>query len=69
MTLWTQNIHKMNMSCSDYVDAYHMYPLVLSTLGKISADNNMKYFSYRFWYFMQIVSIRDNLHEMFNTVS
>ena len=40
-------------------------------LGKFSADDNLKYFSYsknKVWYFMQIVSSGDNLHEMSNFI-
>ena len=46
--------------------------LMLSMLGKISADDTLKYFSLfsffssenRIWHFMQSVSIGDNFHEM-----
>ena len=49
-------------------------PLRLSTLGKIFSRRHFEIFfliffpENRFWHFMQIVSIGDNLHEMSNPV-
>ena len=68
------------------VTALSILYLTLSPLGKNSAGNILKYFSYfskktefdtskfqlfpenRIKHFMQIVTIGDNLHEMFNPV-
>ena len=47
--------------------------LTISMLGKISADDILIFLFFfppenRIWHFMQIVSTRDNLHDMSNSV-
>ena len=46
------------------------WSLTLNMLGKIFGKQHIEIFSQenRFWHFMQIVSIGDNLHEMSNSV-
>ena len=52
---------------------HKVYGLTLSTLGKIFSRRHYEIFlvfspENRIWYFMQIVSNGDNLHEMSNPV-